>query len=1172
MAAITYAPWVNRMYFHHEGTSQFGGGYETLGYLTSTFNSPVIGFESPRAEIVVTINTAPTVTAPANIVITSEAGRNGASVPFAATAIGTPNPTIAYTINGSAVTSPYFFPIGVTTVKATASNSCSTDSKTFTVTVTDTQKPTITASNVTVNTDATSCNAQPTIPTLTLNDNSGIVGYIETFEKFTVGNVSGQNGVWAAWPGGASSSQVSSSQASSGQKSLKIEGGRNEDQLFFMGDQTSGTWTLKFKMYVPVGKRGYYNIQHTEEPGVEWAHEAYFYEDGTGEFYAGAPHAFSYPQGQWFEVSQTMNLDTDQATLLINGVEVATWQFSNQQSGDPGIKKLGSIDFYPADETYLFYVDDLALYGTPTAMGQYVARTLTKAYATGKTTPTFTISDLSGNTETASFDVTVEDKTNPVAIAKNITVQLDATGAVSITANQVNNGSTDNCGIASLALSKTTFDCSNVGPNPVTLTVTDNSGNTHTANATVTVEDKVKPVALAKNITVQLNATGSATITIDQVNNGSTDNCGIASVTLSKTAFTCENVGANQITLTVTDVHGNVSTATATVTVEDKINPTAIAKNITVQLNAQGTVTIAPTDVNNGSSDNCGIASVTLDKTSFNCANVGENTVTLTVTDVNGNSATATAVVTVEDKVKPVALAKNITVQLDATGNAAITAAEVNNNSTDNCGIASVTLDKTSFTCANVGANTVTITVTDVNGNVSTATATVTVEDKVKPVALAKNITVQLNASGTATLTAADVDNGSSDNCGIQSITLSRTAFDCANVGTNNVTLTVTDVHGNVSTAPAVVTVEDKINPTITAPAAVTVNVDPGKTTASNVNLGTPATADNCSVATVTNDAPAEYPTGTTTITWTVTDASGNTSTATQIVTVRPNAVSVVRPATLEVPIRTTFAQVTKPATVGVTFTDGNTVQVPVTWQQGTYNGLENGDYEITGILSVPSDKSNVNNVEAKWTVRVMPNKAPTNITLSKSTFQPSIGPDQAIGSFTTTDEDDPIDNQPENQHLYELVTGAGSTDNALFEIDGNQLYLKSNKGLSGKTSFSIRVRTVDPYNNTFEKTFTLTKEGYNVATVDLKIVNAFSPNGDGVNDNWTVPELRFYNNVEVQVFDRAGVRLFHTTNPEQGWDGRNQRGEVLAGPYLYIIHVKDINYVKRGTVTILKK
>ncbi|MDA6072857.1 hypothetical protein NJT12_24875, partial [Flavobacterium sp. AC] len=126
------------------------------------------------------------------------------------------------------------------------------------------------------------------------------------------------------------------------------------------------------------------------------------------------------------------------------------------------------------------------------------------------------------------------------------------------------------------------------------------------------------------------------------------------------------------------------------------------------------------------------------------------NSVILTVTDVNGNSDTATATVTVEDKMKPTVLIKNITVQLDATGKAVVTASQIDNGSTDNCAIARMTLDKTTFDCTNIGSNSVVLTVTDVNGNSDTATATVTVQDKIKPTVVAQNITIQLDATGKA--------------------------------------------------------------------------------------------------------------------------------------------------------------------------------------------------------------------------------------------------------------------------------------------------------------------------------------------------------------------------------------------------------------------------------------
>ena len=83
---------------------------------------------------------------------------------------------------------------------------------------------------------------------------------------------------------------------------------------------------------------------------------------------------------------------------------------------------------------------------------------------------------------------------------------------------------------------------------------------------------------------------------------------------------------------------------------------------------------------------------------------------------------------------------------------------------------ASMSVSPNSFDCSNVGANTVTLTVTDVNGNVSTCTSTVTIEDNVAPVAVCQDITVSLGSGGSVTITAADIDNGSSDACGIASI------------------------------------------------------------------------------------------------------------------------------------------------------------------------------------------------------------------------------------------------------------------------------------------------------------------------------------------------------------------------------------------------------------------
>lgn len=99
----------------------------------------------------------------------------------------------------------------------------------------------------------------------------------------------------------------------------------------------------------------------------------------------------------------------------------------------------------------------------------------------------------------------------------------------------------------------------------------------------------------------------------------------------------------------------------------------------------------------------------------------------------------------------------------------------------------------------------------------------------------------------------------------------------------------VTDDASNSINVSQTITAIDDVSPTITAPADFNVNVDAGSCDASSVALGTPTTSDNCGVASVTNDAPTTFPLGNTTVTWTVTDNAGLTSSDTQIVTVIDN-------------------------------------------------------------------------------------------------------------------------------------------------------------------------------------------------------------------------------------------------------------------------------------------
>ncbi len=498
----------------------------------------------------------------------------------------------------------------------------------------------------------------------------------------------------------------------------------------------------------------------------------------------------------------------------------------------------------------------------------------------GTNTVTLTVEDVNSNSNTGTATVTVMDTIAPTVHTQNVTLYLDANGQATLTAAAVDSASFDNCLIASIALDSTSFDCSEVGTNTVTLTVSDVNGNVATGTAIVNVMDTLNPTVAVQDLTVYLDANGEVTITPAMVDNGSTDNCGIASLSLDSTHFVCGEIGANPVVLTATDANGNSASGTAIITVLDTLAPSVVTQDIIVYLDANGEVTITPAMVDNGSVDNCGIDFQFLDSTHFDCGEIGPNTVILTSTDLFGNSDTASAIVTVMDTLDPTVITQDITIYLDANGEASTTAAAINNGSFDNCGINTVTLDSTDFDCSEVGANTVVLTITDVNGNSDTASAIVTVLDTLDPTVITQDITIYLDANGEASTTAAAINNGSFDNCGINTVVLDSTNFNCNETGANTVTLTVTDDNGNIATATAVVTVLDTIAPDLTVASNTAVcATDAAGTVVSFTNLA----SDNCDTLGIVQTAGlpsgSVFPIGITTNVFEVSDPSGNVTT-----------------------------------------------------------------------------------------------------------------------------------------------------------------------------------------------------------------------------------------------------------------------------------------------------
>ncbi|MFM7152974.1 MAG: gliding motility-associated C-terminal domain-containing protein, partial [Bacteroidota bacterium] len=382
---------------------------------------------------------------------------------------------------------------------------------------------------------------------------------------------------------------------------------------------------------------------------------------------------------------------------------------------------------------------------------------------------TLTVTDENGNSANCTAIVTVQDVTNPTAGCQNTTVQLDNTGNITLAAEQLNNGSSDECG-GTLGYTPASFSytCANLGVNNVTLTVSDVAGNTATCTAVVTVQDLTPPVAQCKNATVFLGSNGMGTVTSAQMNNNSTDNCGPLTFSPATINYNCNDVGVHTETLTVTDGQGNSSSCTAEVTVNETIDPIAVCQGVTASLNATGTATVLNTQINNGSTDNCtsqGDLLLTPANFTFDCTNLGANTVVLTVTDSYMNTATCTAVVNIEDNTAPTAVCQNLTLSLGASGIVNITGAQMGSGSSDNCQGTLYFSPDIEYSCSNIGANTIQLIVSDSENNTASCTSVITVQDVTAPAVVCQNLTVYLTAAGTASVTSAQIDNGTTDNC-----------------------------------------------------------------------------------------------------------------------------------------------------------------------------------------------------------------------------------------------------------------------------------------------------------------------------------------------------------------------------------------------------------------------
>ncbi len=254
----------------------------------------------------------------------------------------------------------------------------------------------------------------------------------------------------------------------------------------------------------------------------------------------------------------------------------------------------------------------------------------------------------------------------PTVKTKNIEVAVGADGKVFITPQQVDDGSISYSGVLILSLDKTDFTCADIGsPVTVTLTATDADGHSGSATAQVTVIDDVKPtVTMSSAQFFCYSIAGSYTIP----SLIATDNCGIASVSYSVSGATVRsgngsdasgsfNAGESTIAWTVTDIHGNVSTASTVVTVNAQLAvtiPDVYALSSGVDANTiytgYGATSLVITALPAGGSSPYTYSWNTSPVSTTQAITVtAAGTYTVTVTDAKGCEATVTITIKVVD-------------------------------------------------------------------------------------------------------------------------------------------------------------------------------------------------------------------------------------------------------------------------------------------------------------------------------------------------------------------------------------------------------------------------------------------------------------------------------------------------------------------------------------------
>ncbi|MBI1853345.1 MAG: HYR domain-containing protein [Planctomycetes bacterium] len=498
-----------------------------------------------------------------------------------------------------------------------------------------------------------------------------------------------------------------------------------------------------------------------------------------------------------------------------------------------------------------------------------------------------------------------------------------------------------------------TIDCSPasgslfpVGTTNVCCTATNAEGCQSSCCFNVTVQDTISPVITCPNpISAECSSQSGTPITFTVT---AMDACDPApTIVCTPASGSAFPLGGTTVSCTATDHSGNMATCSFVVTINDTMPPTITCPaSSTVQCNTPGgrIVTFSPT-----ATDVCdGSLTIVCTPPSGSLFPVGvTTTVNCTATDDAMNSASCSFTIRVVDSTSPQIDCPLFPIVTECTSPAGATVTYTV-TTTDSCD-ASPTLVcmPPSGATFPIATTTVSCTSTDHSGNFSTCSFNVTVADTTAPaLSCPSDFTAECDSPAgkivTYAVTATDACDASPT---LTCSPLSGTNF---SFGTTQVCCTATDDTGNSSSCCFRVTVVDTTPPTLTCPAEVTVGCgqlkDPPAT-------GTATATDLCGppvVISFTDDRSGLTgcnATGVILRTWSARDATGNTSTCVQRITV----VDTDPPTLTACPPNTTVDTAPGVCNAVVSYT------APTATDKCYSEGFENPDFRSGNFVDTPS-------------------------------------------------------------------------------------------------------------------------------------------------------------------------------------------------------------------------